>query len=94
MIVLFVLVIMGSTGALLSAENTPDEQTSPDNKEAVDCPQQTGAHIEVINLKHVKAEDVSAALAPLFSDSAKIIPFEPSNSIMVKEEGQQCRDPE
>ena len=40
--------------------------------------------IEVIQLDHADAENLASALAPLFPKQVKIIPYSPTNSLVIK----------
>ena len=88
---LFVIIIMGSICTLHAADNTPIEETILDNQEVTNCLEEKGSQIEVIKLNYVKAEDVARVLAPLFSESARIIPYEPANSLIIRDRRRVCK---
>jgi len=89
---LFVIIIMGSICTPHAAENTPIEETMSDKQEVANCLQENGPRIEVIKLNYVKAEDVAQVLAPLFSESARIIPYKPANSLIIKDRKRVCKE--
>lgn len=55
------------------------------NQEVENSVQKNGEMIEVIKLNYVNAEDVAKVLSQLFSERAKIIPYKPANSVIIKD---------
>jgi type II secretory pathway component GspD/PulD (secretin) len=70
--------------SVYAEEDVSIEGTVMNNQKIDNCLQKDGITINVIKLNYVNAEDVVHVLAPLFSESAKIIPYKPTNSVLIK----------
>ncbi|UCD34313.1 MAG: hypothetical protein JSU90_08410 [Nitrospiraceae bacterium] len=89
-ITLFLIMIMGGVCSLDALEHAPLDESPSEGQEAVSCERDNGTSTEIIKLNYVRAKETAGVLARLFSESAVILPFETTNSIIVKSRRRGC----